>query len=86
MTLEGTHNLWGDLYRPNLSPAQSDFTVIGIPFDGLASVRRGAAKGPERIRYWSGHLTPFSEDRTRLSGLTVCDLGDIPITRPIPDF
>jgi len=80
------HGLWAGLARPHISPAEADFTVIGIPFDGLASVRRGAAKGPERIRYWSGHLTPFSEDRTRLDGLTVCDLGDIPIARPARDF
>ena len=86
MTLEGTHNLWGDLHRPDLSPAQADFTVLGIPFDGLASARKGAALAPGRIRYWSRHVTPFSEDRTRLDGLTVCDAGDIPISRIIPDF
>ena len=86
MTLEGTHNLWGDLHRPDLSPAQADFTVLGIPFDGLASARKGAALAPGRIRFWSRHVTPFSEDRTRLDGLTVCDAGDIPISRIIPDF
>jgi agmatinase len=85
MTLEGTHNLWGDLHRPDLSPAQTDFTVLGIPFDDLASARKGAALAPERIRFWSRHVTPFSEDRTRLEGLTICDLGDIPISRIIPD-
>lgn len=86
MPLEGTHNLWGDLHRPNLPPEQTDFTVLGIPFDGLASARKGAALAPERIRFWSRHVTPFSEDRTRLDGMTVCDAGDIPITRLIPDF
>ena len=86
MTLEGTHNLWGDLHRPDLSPAQADFTVLGIPFDGLASARKGAALAPGRIRFWSRHVTPFSEDRTRLDGLTVCDAGDIPIARPARDF
>ena len=86
MSIEGTHAMWGDLHRPDLSPAQSDFSVIGIPFDGLASVRKGAARAPERLRYWSHHLTPFSEDRTRLRGLTVCDLGDIPINDPLHDF
>jgi len=86
MTLEGTHNLWGGLHRPGLSPAQADFTVLGIPFDGLASARKGAALAPGRIRYWSRHVTPFSEDRTRLDGLTVFDAGDIPISRIIPDF
>lgn len=86
MTLEGTHGLWGDLHIPNARPEQADFTVLGIPFDGLASARKGAALAPERIRFWSRHVTPFSEDRTRLDGLTICDLGDIPITRPARDF
>lgn len=79
MTLDGTHSLWADLHRPEIEPAAADFTVIGIPFDGLASARLGAAQAPERIRFWSRHLTPFSEDRTRLAGLSICDLGDIQI-------
>jgi len=86
MTIEGTHTLWADLHVPNISPAGTDFTVIGFPFDGLASARLGAALGPERIRFWSRHLTPFSEDRTRLRGMTVCDLGDIPIADAKIDF
>jgi agmatinase len=86
MTLEGTHGLWGGLQRPDLSPGQADFSVIGIPFDGLASVRKGAALAPERLRFWSRHVTPFSEDRTRLGDLTVCDLGDVLITNPERDF
>ena len=86
MTIEGTHALWADLHRSGISPAEADFTVIGLPFDGLASARLGAAQGPERIRLWSRHLTPFSEDRTRLSGMTICDLGDIPIADAKTDF
>jgi len=86
MTVEGTHNQWGDLHHPELSPEKTDFSVIGVPFDGLASARKGAALAPERLRYWSRHLTPFSEDRTRLRDLTVCDLGDIPISDPVRDF
>ncbi|MEW6241669.1 MAG: arginase family protein [Chloroflexota bacterium] len=86
MTIEGTHGLWGDLHRPGLPPEQTDFSILGIPFDGLASARKGAALAPERIRFWSRHVTPFSEDRTRLAGMTVCDLGDIPISRPESDF
>ncbi len=86
MTVEGTHGLWGDLHRPELTPAQTDFSVIGIPFDGLASARKGAALAPERLRHWSKHLTPFSEDRTRLRDMTICDLGDIMIADPVLDF
>lgn len=81
-----THGLWADLHCPDIPPTEADFSVIGVPFDGLACARKGAALGPERIRFWSGHLTPFSEDRTRLSHLRVADLGDIPISRPESDF
>lgn len=86
MTLEGTHGMWGDLHRPGLSPEQTDFSILGIPFDGLVSARKGAALGPERIRFWSRHVTPFSENRTRLAGMTVCDLGDISVSHPESDF
>lgn len=86
MTLEGTHALWGDLHVPNATPEQTDFTVLGIPFDGLASVRKGAALAPERIRFWSHHLTPYSEDRTRLADMTVCDAGDISFADPASGF
>ncbi len=60
------HGLRADLYRPELTPPQADLTVIGIPYDGLASARKGARLGSERLRLWSHHLTPFSEDRTGL--------------------
>lgn len=86
MAIDGTHKMWGDLHRPDFTPEQADFSMIGIPFDGLASARKGAASAPERLRYWSHHVTSFSEDRTRLKDLTVCDLGDINITLPESDF
>jgi agmatinase len=82
----GTHGLWADLHQAGISPSEADFTVIGIPFDGGASARRGAAQAPERMRYWSQHLTPFSEDRTRLRGVKICDLGDITVREPAQDF
>ena len=81
-----THGLWADLHRPDFSPDDADFSVIGIPYDGAACARKGAALGPERIRFWSTHLTPFSEDRTRLGDIRICDLGDIPITHQESDF
>jgi agmatinase len=81
-----THGLWADLSRPDFTPADSDFSVIGVPYDGAACARKGAALAPERIRFWSTHLTPFSEDRTRLGGTRICDLGDIPINDQVRDF
>jgi agmatinase len=81
-----THGLWADLHDPDVSPAEADFTVVGIPYDGAASARKGARLGPERIRFWSRHMTPFSEDRTRLKGVRICDMGDIAITDQAKDF
>jgi agmatinase len=81
-----THGLWADLHRPELTPENSDFTVMGVPYDGAASARKGTAFGPERIRFWSTHLTPFSEDRTRLGNVRISDLGDIPIADQERDF
>jgi len=81
-----THGLWADLYNPDVSPAETDFTVLGVPYDGAASSRKGAAHGPERIRFWSSHLTPFSEDRTPLNIIRIADIGDIPISDQKSDF
>lgn len=81
-----THGLWADLSRTDFTPADSDFTVIGVPYDGAACARKGAALGPERIRFWSTHLTPFSEDRTRLSDIRISDRGDISISDQARDF
>lgn len=81
-----THGLWADLHQPGYTSADSDFTVIGVPYDGAACARRGAALAPERLRFWSTHLTPFSEDRTRLGSIRICDAGDIPINDQVEDF
>jgi agmatinase len=84
--MKDTHSLWADLHRPDGTPAETTFTVIGLPYDRSASARRGAALGPARIRRWSHHLTPITEDRTRLSALSVCDLGNVPIGDQARDF
>ena len=81
-----THGLWADLHQTGFTPADSDFTVIGVPYDGAACARKGTALGPERMRFWSTHLTPFSEDRTRLGELRISDLGDIPVDDQARDF
>jgi agmatinase len=81
-----THGLWADLYHPDVPASSADFSVIGIPYDEAASARKGARDAPERIRFWSQHLTPFSEDRTRLREMRVRDLGDITVTDQTGDF
>jgi agmatinase len=69
-----------------LDPAEVDLSILGVPFDGLASARRGAAMAPQRLRFWSGHMTPFSEDRTQLKRIKIDDLGDIEIDDPAVGF
>jgi agmatinase len=81
-----THGNWADLARGDISPSEAEISVIGIPYDGSACARKGAALAPERIRFWSQHMTPYSEDRTRLKNVRVCDLGDISIVDPERDF
>lgn len=81
-----THGRWADLSKPEFTPTDSDFTVIGVPYDASASSRKGAALAPERLRFWSTHLTPYSEDRTRLSELRVADMGDVPVKDQARDF
>jgi len=81
-----THGLWADLYRESYTPSESEFTIIGVPYDGAACARKGAALGPERMRFWSTHLTPFSEDRTRLGDIKICDLGDLTVNDQARDF
>jgi agmatinase len=81
-----THGLWADLHRADLLPEEADFTIMGIPYDGAASARQGARLGPERIRFWSKHTTPFSEERTRLTGTKICDVGDLQVIDQTRDF
>jgi agmatinase len=77
MDPDATHGLWADLHVAGITPDEADFTIIGIPYDGAASSRKGARLAPERIRYWSRHMTPFSET-VLLANIRVCDLGDMP--------
>ena len=34
-----THGFWADLHRPDLSPAEADFSVIGVPDDEAACAK-----------------------------------------------
>jgi agmatinase len=81
-----THGLWADLHKPELAAEEADFVVIGIPYDGAASARTGTSEGPQRIRFWSQHTTPFTEDRTPLRSLRLRDLGDIEVHDQVRDF
>jgi len=50
--------------------------VLGVPFDGAVSFRRGAALAPARLREMSTHLAGCAEEGQPLS-LRVRDYGDV---------
>jgi len=49
----------------------------GIPYDGSAVYRKGAALAPQRIRHLSAAMPPVTEDGHLLAGLHVQDIGDL---------
>jgi len=53
--------------------------VLGVPFDNATSYRKGASFAPAKIREITPHVTAGTEEGGRLSGLRVCDYGDVSI-------
>ena len=69
--------MWNGLHNSALTKKQADVAVLGLPFDGAASYRKGAAEAPDRIRSISHHIAPTTEDGASLEHLKVLDLGDL---------
>jgi agmatinase len=65
---------WGGLAG---APVGAAITVVGIPYDGSAVYRKGAAEAPGRIRSISAVMPPVTEDGHLLTGLSVHDMGDV---------
>jgi agmatinase len=74
MNLDGLRT-WGGLAGQPLEGA--DVVIAGIPYDGSAVYRKGAALAPMRLRQLSAVMPPVTEDARPLAGLKVHDLGDI---------
>ena len=74
MNLDGLRP-WGGLVGGSLESA--GVVVAGIPYDGSAVYRKGAALAPQRIRSLSAAMPPVTEDGDLLAGLQVADLGDL---------
>ena len=66
---------WAGLAGATL--AEADVVIGGIPYDGSAVYRKGAAKAPGRIRSLSPVMPPVTEDGRHLFGMAVHDLGDL---------
>lgn len=66
--------LWFDLHDASLtSPAAA---ILGLPFDGSASLKAGAAQGPARLRALSVTSDPVTR-RGEDASVTVRDHGDV---------
>jgi agmatinase len=65
---------WGGLAG---APEGAAITVAGIPYDGSAVYRKGAAQAPDRIRNFSAVMPPVTEEGNLLTGLTVHDMGNL---------
>jgi agmatinase len=74
MNLDGLRP-WGGLEVGSLEAA--DVVVAGIPYDGSAVYRKGAALAPQRIRSLSAAVPPVTEDGRLLKELRLHDLGDL---------
>ena len=65
---------WGGLAG---APAGANVTLAGIPYDGSAVYRKGAAEAPDRIRSLSGVMPPVTEEGKLLAGVAVHDMGNL---------
>lgn len=60
--------------------------ILGVPFDGASSFRKGSSFAPARIREITPHLSPISEEGRRFDSLRVVDYGDVPIDLDWPRY
>ena len=76
-TIQPIHRqLWSGLASDD--PA-AEVGLLGVPFDGATSFRRGASLAPRKIRELTPHIAPATEEGVSLAGLRVRDYGDTPI-------
>jgi len=76
-TIQPAHRqLWSGLATDD--PA-AEVGLLGVPFDGATSFRKGASFAPKKIRELTLHTAPATEEGASLAGLRVRDYGDVPI-------
>lgn len=73
-------NAWCGLNRPDMDPFDADAVVFGIPFDGGASYRTGAAQAPDMLRANTLQSTPCTERLDYFDTFNVVDAGNFPLT------
>ena len=72
---------WGGLAQLPLERAR--IVLAGVPYDGSAVYRRGAAEAPASIRRLSAIMPPLDERGRRLAGLSLHDLGDLDLGQSV---
>ncbi|MBN1432488.1 MAG: agmatinase [Methanomicrobiaceae archaeon] len=71
------HPLFADA---SFSYEESDIIIFGVPYDGTTSYKAGARRGPDAIREMTYNFeTYLPRIDVDLSGLPVCDLGNLEI-------
>ena len=73
-------NTWCGLNRPNMPLEEADTVLFGIPFDGGASYRAGAAQAPDMLRANTLQSTPCTERLEWFDTFNVVDAGNFPLT------
>ena len=73
-------NTWCGLNRPNMPLEEADTVLFGIPFDGGASYRAGAAQAPDMLRANTLQSTPCTERLEWFDTFNVVDAGNSPLT------
>ena len=70
---------WFDLHDETLATPR--VAILGLPFDGASSLKKGAAAAPQRLREISRTCDPITRRARRFAGLTLRDYGDVAATR-----
>ncbi len=74
----GAYTAWREIKTDKRDEA--DVMIMGIAFDGAASVGKGAAKAPDQIRECSTVLPPVNLKGEMFPDLRVYDAGDVEFT------
>jgi agmatinase len=61
------------------APPGAAVAIAGIPYDGSAVYRKGAAEAPDQIRSLSAVMPPVTEAGRLLVGLAVHDMGNLAV-------
>lgn len=77
-------SFWREIQTEQISEAH--ICILGVPFDGAASVGKGAALGPDKIRDCSKVLPPVNGTGQRFPNLRVYDQGNVELSLDWPKF